>query len=275
MPTTTTMTTMTTTTTTTTMAGARRSKRFASTHYDSNGRDYLASLLDLSVRELENFLGSASVHRHLRRWHDVCVVAPAHFNEGIAWINAGAAGYFYSKDGLEEDMGLMCLGEGNGGGGRFGDDDDAGRTGDGATAELWARTAWRIVQSNRGAGQVFEHDAVVHPARAYGFAIDLLCIAFHSIAYRNSASVWSRILTGRGEGVASSTTPCGDDDGREMLAREEDRGEEDMTGSHAGSYTTSSGDGANSRPRTPETQLDEGDAPRAPKKSVERTRARG
>lgn len=192
------------------MVGPRRSKRTACASYESNGRDYLAAELQLSRQDLEFWLASPSVHPHLLLWYNLCIVGSRRFNEAIDWINTGSNGYFYNKSDLEEDLLLMCLGEGNHGGpeGNQTDHSDGkARTSGWATQEIWGRAAWRIVQSNCGKGQLFERAVIQHPAAAYAIAIDILCIAFHSIAFRKSESIWQQIILNGNSGNSDLSVP--------------------------------------------------------------------
>ena len=69
-------------------------------------------------------------------------------------MKTGEGLYFYNPNDLEEDLLLMCLGEGNGEDAIFpgktaGTElasymDDKAKTGRWITQELWARTVWRI-----------------------------------------------------------------------------------------------------------------------------------
>lgn len=181
----------------------RRSARL--TIYDSNGRDALASTLGWTRAQLESWLASATVRPHLRLWYRTCLENERRYNEGIEWINTGEKGYYYNPSDLEEDVLLECLGEGFAdscetdeklGAMAVGFATEAIKTGAWTTVELWARTAWRIVQANMGKDQVFENAALKHPAACYAFVIDLLCIAFHSIAHRGAASCYRDLIIG-------------------------------------------------------------------------------
>lgn len=137
---------------------------------------------------------------HLQFWHNICVRRGYRFNEAIGWIgDSKKSDYFYDE--LEEDLLLQCLGQG---------DmyepvdtcmvyanyaDDSAATHLWPTQDLWARAAWRIVQDNCGEDQVFGKVLKYHAAKAYGFAIDILCISFHSMAHRGSESLWTEIIT--------------------------------------------------------------------------------
>lgn len=52
------------------------------------------------------------------------------------------------------------------------------------------------MQDNRGPNQAFEHAVAKHPVAVYSFVIDLLCLSFHSIAWRGSQSIWKQIILG-------------------------------------------------------------------------------
>lgn len=163
----------------------------------SNGRDYLCSVTGWSRAKVDQWLTSNSVRSHLQLWYRICICSTRRFNDSIDWINTS-----YYKDGgeLEEDLLLMCLAEGSdtnettqsdlaiNPGGAYADVTVC--TSAWITQEVWARTAWRIVQSNAGKGEAFERSIQQHPASAYALAIDILCLAFHSIAYREEKSVW-------------------------------------------------------------------------------------
>ncbi|KAF2216180.1 hypothetical protein CERZMDRAFT_93478 [Cercospora zeae-maydis SCOH1-5] len=181
------------------MVRLRRSQRCHAANYDSNGRDYLASELGYTRSGLEKWLAAPEVHQHLALWYNLCVLGRRRYNDAIDWIIEGEEGYFYDKQGLEEDVLLTCLGEGNAKileGQELSDFiEDGVNTSNWSTAKLWARTAWRIVQSNCSEGQCFRTTIVRHPAAAYGLTIDVLCLAFHSIAYRKAESIWHGLVT--------------------------------------------------------------------------------
>lgn len=180
----------------------RRSSRLST--YDSNGREYLADNIGWPREQLESWVLSPSVQPHLQLWYRLCVTGERRFNDAIEWINTGERGYFYHERDLEDDLLLMCLCEGShendedeergSGQESAGYDDEKVKTEQWVTQELWARTAWRIVQSNKGRGQAFEKYADEHPAACYGFVIDLLCLAFHSIAFRGRESIYERLI---------------------------------------------------------------------------------
>ena len=90
----------------------RRSER--SNPYDSNGREYLAGQLNVSRKDLEVWILSPTVHPHLLHWYRISISSPQRFNTAIRWINSGDKGYYYDPAGLEDDLLLMCLGEGDG-----------------------------------------------------------------------------------------------------------------------------------------------------------------
>ncbi|CAK3858916.1 Hypothetical predicted protein [Lecanosticta acicola] len=193
------------------MPELRRSQRRAATAYESNGRDYLAATMGCSRKQFEDWLTSSSVRPHLVLWYKLCYIGVRRFNVGVDWINTGEKGYYYNPQDLEEDLLLMCLGEGNA------DDDIEGNslepkysdekavTCKWITQEVWARAAWRIVKNNSGEGQPFEKTIIEHPSKAYAFVIDILCIAFHSLVHRYEESVWDGLITSAG--AESPPTP--------------------------------------------------------------------
>lgn len=180
----------------------RRSSRL--TTQDSNGRDYLASLMPgWSRSKLEGWITSPTVRPHLQLWYQLCITSGRRFNDAVEWINTGEKGYFYREQDLEEDLLLMCLAEGSPGIASEDGEDENGayadrtiRTGSWITQELWARTAWRVVHANTGPGQAFEKTIDGHPAACYGFVVDLLTTAFHSIAHRREASCYEWLING-------------------------------------------------------------------------------
>jgi len=174
----------------------RRSARLGT--YESNGRDYLAATIGWPRPKLDGWLTSPTVRPHLQLWHQLCVSGKRRFNEAIDWINTGENGYFYNPNDLEEDLLLSCLGEGSQGcAGEVSVYAQAGvKTAEWTTQELWARTAWRIVHANRGSGQAFDHTVGEHPSACYAFVIDVLCVAFHSIAFRGGESCYHRLING-------------------------------------------------------------------------------
>ncbi|KXT12586.1 hypothetical protein AC579_2107 [Pseudocercospora musae] len=212
------------------MDNLRRSRRHAAVCYDSNGRDCVADQLRLTRSELRAWLALPIVHAHLQLWYNLCVVGRKRFKDGREWIETGEDGYFYDRSCLEEDLLLMCLEEGDieeGVAGKFAN--RKASTFDWITQEVWARTIWRIVQDNRGAGQLFETQAISHPAAAYGAIIDLLTISFHSIVFRGGESIWHNLILGGGEAQApptpsTSTTETPLDVGVVLDRRSEDNG---------------------------------------------------
>lgn len=175
----------------------RRSARLGSE--DPNGRDYLANLLKCPRAKLENFIISPSVRPHLQLWFTLCIDDCDRYNDAIDWINTGERGYFYNPSDLEEDLLLMCLREDSRGRisekeNSYGDPEV--KTARWITQELWALTAWRIVQANKSVGQPFGRMYIDHTVSCYAFAIDLLCIAFHSIAHRSKDSCWMWLIKG-------------------------------------------------------------------------------
>ena len=178
----------------------RRSARL--TTYDSNGRDALADTVGWSRQKLESWITSPTVRPHLQLWYRVCIEGEGRFNDAIAWINTGERGYYYNPGDLEEDLLLACLGEGvasqevvdDGEGSEYANDQVA--TSSWMTQELWARTAWRIVQNNRATHQAFGMTIDRHSVACYAFVIDLLCLAFHSIAFRGEASCYANLIKG-------------------------------------------------------------------------------
>ncbi|KAK3725396.1 hypothetical protein LTR37_000366 [Vermiconidia calcicola] len=196
----------------------RRSARL--TTYDSNGREYLAGSIGWSLNELERWLTSPTVQPHLQLWYNLCVSGARRFNDAIEWIKTGETGYYCDPSDLEEDLLLLCLGEGDGvdeqepqsppNGKRAAYSDEKAATGKWITQEVWARTAWRIVQDNRGDEQAFAKDVREHPAACYGFVIDLLCLAFHSLAFRGRASPYESLINGHFS-LTKRTNDTGDD----------------------------------------------------------------
>ncbi|CAK1361936.1 unnamed protein product [Cercospora beticola] len=182
------------------MANLRRSQRAQAAAYDSNGRDYIATELACTRAEVEHWLAAPEVHQHLVLWYNLCVLGRRRYNDAIDWITDGEDGYFYNKQGLEEDLLLTCLGEGDAkvfkGQERTDFMEDGIHTSDWSTAKLWARAAWRIAQSNSSEGQHFHATIMRHPAAVYGLTIDILCLAFHSIAHRKAESIWHGLITG-------------------------------------------------------------------------------
>jgi hypothetical protein len=62
--------------------------------------------------------------------------------------------------------------------------------------ELWAQIAWRIVEDNCNSGEAFAKSFRQSPAEPYAFVIEILCVAFHSIAHRSRNSIWDEIING-------------------------------------------------------------------------------
>lgn len=196
------------------MAELRRSERLGA--YDSNGRDYLSSRLGWTRPKFEDWIHSPTVRPFLQEWHALCIVGHYHFNDAVDWINTGEKGYFYNENDLEEDLLFICLCAGDDGqaedqgeGSSINLNANGGCTAAWLTQELWARTAWRVVHANRSPGQIFHFAMQDRPAVAYGFAVEMLCIIFHSIAFRGVESVYLPLIEGgqvkvAGKGAQSS-----------------------------------------------------------------------
>ncbi|KJY02313.1 hypothetical protein TI39_contig66g00014 [Zymoseptoria brevis] len=178
------------------MATLRRSKRETNALKLSNGRDYLSHALCMTRTQLEAWLSSNTVLPHLALWSKLCIDSPRRYNDAIEWINFVDGKYFEDGGELEEDLLLACLEEGQTntaieeGGEHSVFADHNAKTASWCTQDLWARTAWRIVQDNCGPGEIFRSKIEQHPAAPYAVAIDILCLAFHSIAWRETASCW-------------------------------------------------------------------------------------
>lgn len=187
------------------------------------------------------------IYQPQHRYH-ICVSGSRRFNHAIEWINSGQKGYFYNAENLEEDLLFLCLGEGIGSavvdsksaGGKeiakFADKD--AKTSTWLTQEVWARTAWRIVQDNRGDGQLFADSVESHPATCYAFAIDLLCLAFHSIAFRGGESVYTQIIMGCGNFTGAGIRPSLSVESQD----EQDHGDATSPTSGGGTDTTNASD---------------------------------
>ena len=196
------------------MLELRRSQRQQAAQYDANGRNYLAAELSYTDEEFQAWLASSTVQPHLHSWYNLCISNRRRYKQALGWIDAidsmdsGESGYFYDEDGLQEDLLLDCLCEGNVAVVECGEEsefvaEDA-QTSNWPTQKLWSRAAWRIVQNNCGQGQLFEEAVIKHPAAAYALAIDVLSIAYHSIACRQSDSVWHVIILGASGSLDSS-----------------------------------------------------------------------
>lgn len=192
--------------------GLRRSSRLEP--YDSNGRLYLADQIGWSRKQLETWITSITVQPHLRLWYQICIGSPRRFNDAVDWINGGEGGYYYNEEGLEEDLLLLCLSDGGADPDNVVPAHEADATSfnnaqksttDWPTQAIWARAAWRIVNSNKQPGEAFAGSIDTHPAACYSFVIDLLCLAFHSIAHRGAASVYTDLINNSRAHSASDT----------------------------------------------------------------------
>lgn len=241
----------------------RRSSRLHA--YDSNGRDYLADKLGFSRAELEEWITSPTVKPHLKLWYQLCIGNGRRFNDAIAWINERDGEYFYDEDLLEDDLVLMCLAEGDTDEedldivleeGRQAYGNEKAKTTTWTTQNLWARTAWRVVQNNKGEDQSFEVHIKHHAAACYAFVIELLCLAFHSIAHRRSASPYESLING-------STTPGKDAKPTAQINESTSMAQEDSDASMASTEHGSSSDSRmadhisenDSSPTTPDTPM--------------------
>lgn len=249
----------------------RRSARHQAASYDANGRDYLAVQLMMTREELEAWLRSPSVHQHLLLWYNLCVLGRRRYNEAAEWINCGEGGHFYDEQGLEGDLLLSCLGEGNiekGASSATLFADATIRTNQWPAEQLWARAAWRVVQYNSGPGQMFEQAVFQHPAAAYALAIDILCIAFHSIAYRSHDSVWHELI---GNPIPGSTTTTAIELDQSDETRDDEMASRIEVDAVSLSDSDSTCEGADSDFAAPKTPDRSGDGrlatPNAPRKS--------
>lgn len=166
----------------------RRSHRVKT--IDLNGRGYLSHQLGLTVGDLDIWLQSPHVQPHLQLWYKLCISGIKRYNYFLSLVNSGE--FKNPERTFEEDMLFMCLGEGQTGSERFEGDDNKTRAW--ITTEIWARTAWRIVHSNKEDNQLFHSLIDSHPVRCYSIVIDLLCLAFHSIAHREADSCYMKLI---------------------------------------------------------------------------------
>ena len=216
----------------------RRSQRLGT--YDSNGRDYLSATLGWNRSKFEEWIYSTTVRPHLQDWYMLCITNRECFNDAVDWINAGEKGYFYNESYLEEDLLFICLHAGNDGviekSGQGGNIDfvNFNSTTNWNTHELWARAAWRVAQDNRGAGQIFHSAMKDQPAAAYGFAIEILCIIFHSVAFRGAGSVYLPLLKGGSTITAAENPPAESPESGSIVDLEDDLMNDDFTASSSG-----------------------------------------
>ena len=62
------------------------------------------------------------------------------------------------------------------------------------TIKIWSDAALQIVSDSRKIYHIFDHLCTYHPARIYGFAVDVLSIIFHSIAHRREGSCYFGLI---------------------------------------------------------------------------------
>lgn len=195
----------------------RRSLRLQA---DPNGRQYLANQLNWTIDKVDDFITNSTVQPHLQLWHKLCITGTRRCNEVYELINANhfrTLGKDEDLDkGFAQELWLACLADGDHGIQRFADRKTM--TGEWTTVDVWARTAWRIVNSNKDPGQAFErlaHKHPEHPGKSYRVIVDLLCLAFHSIAFRGKASVYEKLINETAAsdgGTAEDMAVTADDD---------------------------------------------------------------
>lgn len=177
----------------------RRSTR-STRHLDSaNGRNYLASKVACSQAAFEIWLVSAAVMPHLQSWYNLCIRSRSRFTEALGWIDEGESGYYYSKSGLEQDLLGLCQGATDISGQCYykapsGAPETAHNTSSWSTQDIWARAAWRIAESSPSLQEACRKNGAKTISTAYAIAIEVIVVAFHSIACRGSASVWESLI---------------------------------------------------------------------------------
>lgn len=179
----------------------RRSDRLKTT--ELNGRGYLSDQMGCTVFKFEEWMKSSSVLPHLLQWDKLCIKGVSRYNDVVDKINSGE---FYDVEEFEDDLILACLSENHEHSARFTAPHII--TCDWTTVDVWARTAWRIVWNNKAEGQIFHHSIHSHPTKCYAFAIDMLCIIFHSIAHRGAYSCYHGIMHGNTAHTPSSFEVC-------------------------------------------------------------------
>ena len=173
----------------------RRSPRKSS--LDLNGRGYLANLFGFPVSELEAWLQSEHVRPQLQEWYRLAVEDPDHYNYVLDLINQGV--FEQTGNEFEEEILLTAFSEG---------DDITQCVTSGkidiselSTIDLWTATVWGIASSSQDHIPTFHQLFNLQPLKGLSIVVDVLSIAFHSIAHRGNASCYHVLINGPRSGL--------------------------------------------------------------------------
>lgn len=153
---------------------------------DLNGRGYLSDQLGLSIEQLEAWTQSSGVKAALATWHRRCIEDAPTYNSILNMINAGVFETRNNK--FEEELLLASIGEYS----LYEDE----KTIESFAMDMWAEATRSIVKGSLDFLHIFSHLYRYHTARLFAIVIDMLCLAFHSIAHRENDSCWYIIIRG-------------------------------------------------------------------------------
>lgn len=161
----------------------RRSSRLAD--YGLNGRGYLSNQLGCTVSEVDCWITSKNASSHLSLWYQQCVSKGEASDIMLELVKNGDFEKPYNI--FEKDILHTALGQQN----RPSMRTDPSYIN---TIHIWAVTAKNVVEASRSYTPTFVDLAKHHHEKFLTTAIDLLCLAFHSIAYRGRRSVYASMI---------------------------------------------------------------------------------
>ena len=162
---------------------ARRSSRLASA--DLNGRGYLSDQLGCTVTEVDRWITSDQVHSHLVIWYQQNVLKQESRSVMLDLIKT--RNFEKPNNIFEADILRVTLGQTR----RPDMRQDAPYV---SAIHSWAATTQDIVEASRLYTISFARLATDHHERFHIITIDLLCLAFHSIAYRGQGSIYTTMI---------------------------------------------------------------------------------
>jgi len=187
---------------------ARRSVRLRGLRLQ--GREYLSDCLHWTIPQLEQWIQAPYIQPHLQHWYLHCVMRVRYYNVVLDLINTGR--YQKPDNDFERDILLECFCLDMAGvpadTGKFIKTDNDYEM----IVQLWAKAAHKIIEQSDGRDSIITYLLKRHPAKAYHFAIDLISIAFHGIAYRGRNSCYEALINGDDALADAEPSDVDDDD---------------------------------------------------------------
>ncbi|KAK4988569.1 hypothetical protein LTR50_003865 [Elasticomyces elasticus] len=169
----------------------RRSSRLTEA-CNANGRSYLADQLGWTIQQMDEWITSYNVRPFLRWWKTRCFDDLERRKEIRTHIESSQVADHSHYAAWEAHVCTACVDEENA---RY-YEKRVTNTGDWDTADVWARTAHRIVKRQSETGGIFDSAVEKRPASAERFVVELLCLAFHILIHRGVDSVYWDLITG-------------------------------------------------------------------------------